>query len=204
MKIKFTFRSILVYSICLAGTAILTSSCSENKTVDSEEVAEQQNMDKLSTGEKAIVVIDNDNGDKFLMKAAEIQLEAISLGKLAQQKGTNAHVKELGKMMEEGHTKTLNELTALAQSKSVSIPTSITEDSQDAYNKLEGKTGNDFGKDYSAMMVDQHEDAIDLFEKASADSEDPEIKAWSSQKLPGLRTHLEHAKACKEECDKLK
>ncbi len=203
MKNQFNFKSIVVYSICLAGTAILTSSCSENKTVDSEEVAEQRNMDRMAAEAKDIVVVDNDNATMFLMKAAEIQLTEISLGKMAQQKGTTPHVKELGKMMEEGHTKTLSEVTALAQSKSVSIPTSITEDSQDAYDKLEGKTGNDFGKDYSAMMVDHHEDAIDLFEKASNDSEDPEIKAWATEKLPGLRTHLERAKACKEECDKL-
>lgn len=203
MKNILNFNSILLQSIFFAGSVILISSCSENNTTDSKEVAEQENIETLSTNDEAIVVVDNDNGMKFLMEVAEMQLEEISLGKLAQQKGNTPHVKELGKMMEMGHGKSLAELSTLAQSKSISIPTSVTEDSKDAYNKLNDKTGNDFGKAYSDMMVEHHEDAIELFEKASTDSTDPEIKAWATEKLSGLRTHLEHAKTCKEECDKL-
>lgn len=203
MKKQINFNSILLHSILIAGTVMIISSCAENKTTDSADVAEQENIDKLATDDQAIVVIENDNGMKFLMEAAEMQLEEISLGKLAQQKGTSTHVKDLGKMMETNHGKSLTEITALAQTKSVSIPKSITEDSQDVYGKLEDKTGNDFGKAYSDMMVEHHENAIELFEKASEESNDPEIKAWATGELPGLRTHLEHAKACKEECDKM-
>jgi putative membrane protein len=205
MKNLINFKSILVHSICIAGTVFLAASCTEKRTLDSKNVAEQENIAKLTTEEdKAIVVIENDNDAKFLMQAAEMQLEKIRLGQLAQQKGSTSHVKELGKMMEEDHTKALTELMALAQSKSVSIPASITEDSKDAYEKLEDKTGNDFGKAYSDLMVEHHEDAIELFEKASTDSEDAEIRTWASQKLPALRMHLEHAETCKEECDKMK
>ncbi|GAB3217806.1 DUF4142 domain-containing protein [Algoriphagus aestuariicola] len=197
MKNLINIQSILAFSIGLTGTLILASSCSE-KTVDSKEVAENENVDKLTADDQTIVVIDNDSGVKFLMDAAEMQLEEISLGKLAQKKGTASDVKELGKMMEADHTQSFTEISALAQSKAVSIPTSVTEDSKDVYTKLEEKTGNDFDKTYSEMMVEHHEDAIDLFEKASTDSEDPAIKTWANSKLPGLKTHLDHAKACKE------
>ena len=203
MKNILKFNSVLVQSIFIAGTAILILSCSESKTTDSVEVAERENIETLSTNDETIVVVENDNGMKFLMEVAEMQLELISLGKLAQQKGNTPHVKELGKMMEMDHGKTLAELTTLAQSKSISIPTAVTEDSKDAHEKLNEKTGNDFGKAYANMMVEHHEDAIELFEKASTDSNDPEIKAWATEKLAGLRTHLEHAKKCKEECDKM-
>ncbi len=202
MKNLINYKSILVLSIGIAGT-LFVASCTEKRTPDTKNVAEQQNISKLAAEDKAIVVIDNDNDAKFLMEAAEMQLEEISLGKLAQQKGNTPHVKELGKMMHEAHTKTLAELKALALSKSVSIPTSITEDSKDAYEKLEVKTGNDFGKAYSEMMVEHHEDVIDLFEKASTDSEDAGIRSWASEKLPDLRVHLKHAEACKVECDKI-
>ena len=204
MKNLINFKSILVHSMCIAGTFFLASSCSENKTVDSMEVAEDENMSKSATDDQTIVVVDNDNDAKFLMEAAEMQMEAISLGKLAQQKGTSSHVKDLGKMMESDHSKSMTELEVLAQSNSIAIPTSATVDSQGAYEKLEDETGNDFGKKYSKMMVEHHEDAIELYEKAASDSENPEIRTWASEQLPGLRTHLEEAKACKEECDKMK
>jgi putative membrane protein len=138
------------------------------------------------------------------MEAAEMQLEEISLGKLAQQKGNSAHIKELGKMMEEDHTKSFTELQALAQSKSISIPTTVTEDSMDAYNNLNEENGNDFGKAYNDMVVEHHEDAIELYEKAATDSEDPAIRAWATEKLPGLRTHLQLAKSAKEKSDNTK
>jgi len=203
MKNQINIKSILVHTICVAGTMFFASSCSENKTTDSMEVAEEENVSRLTNDDETIVVIDNDNGVKFLMAAAEVQLEEINIGKLAQQKGTTPHVKELGKMMEVDHTKTLAELNTLAQSKSVAIPATATEDSMETQKDLMEKEGNDFGKAYSDMMVEHHEDAIELFEKAATDSEDAEIKAWAAEKLPTMRTHLEHAKACKAECDKL-
>lgn len=206
MKTLINFKSILVHSICIAGTVLFASSCSENKTsdsADSMEVAVEENVSRLANDDETAVVIDNDNGVKFLMAAAEMQLEAISLGKLAQQKGTSPHVKDLGKMMEADHTKNLVELKTLAQSKSVAIPETATEDTMENQKDLMGKEGNDFGKAYSDMMVEHHEDALELFEDAAANSEDAEIKAWAAQKLPGLRIHLDHAKTCKEECDKM-
>ena len=203
MKTQINFKSILLPTICIAGTIFFASSCSENKTTDSMEVADEENISRLTNDDETIVVIDNDNGMRFLMAAAEIQLEEISLGKLAQEKGNNPHVKELGKMMEINHTKTLAELNTLAQSKSVAIPATATEDSMETRKDLMEKEGNDFGKAYSNMMVEHHEDAIELFEDAASNSEDAEIKAWAAEKLPTMRTHLEHAKACKEECDKM-
>ena len=127
----------------------------------------------------------------------------MSLGQLAQQKGSTRHVKELGKMMEEEHTQLLVDLTALAKTKSISLPTSQTESSQEAYRELNEKSGNDFGKEYSGRMVMGHKKAISLFEKASTDSTDPEIKAWASATLPTLRKHLDQSLLCQKQCEKI-
>ncbi len=200
MRNIINFKPLFWQSLCIAGSLILTVSCSENKTSDSKDVAERENVNRLTSKDTA-VVIENEHASIFLVEAAELELEKIRLGKLAQQKGSSAHVKELGKMMEEDHNKTFNEIKALAQSKSVSIPTSITEDSQESINDLEEKSGNDFGKAYSDRMVEQHEDAIELYERAAKDSDDPEIRSWASEKLPSLRAHLKHAEASKEKSD---
>ncbi len=207
MKNLINSKSILIPALFIAGSFLVVS-CSENKTADSNtdsrEVAQQENIAKMASDDRTIVVVENDNDAKFLMDVAEMQLEEISLGKLAQEKGNSPQVKELGKMMEAAHTQTLTEVKALAQSKSIAIPTTVTEDSKDAYQKLNDKTGNDFGKAYSDMMVEHHEDAIKLFEKISTDSEDTEIKAWANQQLPGLRTHLKHAEESKKQSDDMK
>ena len=208
MKNLINSKSILIPALFIAGSFLIVS-CSENKTAsdsntDSKEVAQQENIAKIASDDQTIVVVENDDDAKFLIDVAEMHLEEISLGKLAQQKGNTPQVKELGKMMEAAHTKTLTEVKALAQSKSVSIPTTVTEDSKDAYQKLNDKTGNDFSKAYSDMMVEHHEDAIELFEKISTDSEDTEIRAWATQTLPGLRTHLKQAEESKRQSDEMK
>jgi putative membrane protein len=53
------------------------------------------------------------------------------------------------------------------------------------------------------MMVEHHEDAIELYEKAATDSEDATIRAYATEKLPGLKTHLQHAQAAKEKSDNM-
>lgn len=195
-------KSTLLFTICIAGTLLLASSCTDNQPTDSKDMAEQENISRMSNDDQTMVVVENDNDAQFLMDAAEIQLEGISLGQLAQKKGASADIKKLGKMMEDEHTKSFNELKALAQSKSVALPAAITDDSKDAYEDLNEESGNDFDQAYSDLAVDCHEDAIKLFEDAASDSEDPQVRTWASNSLSGLRTHLSHAEATKKKVDK--
>ena len=186
----------------LQGTFValvfLVASCNNTsqKPKDTKDVAEEHNEAKF----------DNNNQEKdaqFLVNAAEINLEEIQLGQLALQKGTTTHVKELGKMMVATHTKSQNDLTALAKTKMITIPTSPTENAQEAYNKLNEKSGNDFDKAYADMMVSGHKDAISSFEKASTDGNDADIKNWATVSLPDLRKHLDHSIDCQNKCNNI-
>jgi putative membrane protein len=200
---SINYKSFLIHSVFMVGVLVFAVSCSGKKTSDTADIANQQNVDAMTTDGDTIMVMENDKDAMFLVEAATFQLEEISLGQLAQQRGNSSHVKALGKMMEVFHTEALTELTAIAQSKSVSIPTSITDDSKEVYADLNEKTGNDFGKAYSSMMVEHHEDAIEMFEKTAKDTEDADISTWASTKVAGLKIHLKHAEACKKECSKM-
>ena len=189
---KSKFLLATLFMVAMMGL----QSCANNKPEDTKDVAEDHNDAKFENNK-------NEKDAQFLVDAAAIHRQEISLGKLAQQKGTNSHVKELGKMMEDDHTKSLAELTAMAKTKNISLPTAQTENGIDAYNKLNQKSGNDFGKEFSDMMVDGHKDAIVLFEKASTDCTDLDIKSWAAATLPTLRTHLDHSLVCQKECSKM-
>jgi putative membrane protein len=190
------FKTVFIQAILIIAIIISISSCENNNSKDTKDVAEDHNDAKFDKN-------DNEKDVQFLVNAAEINMEEISLGQLAQHKGSTNHVKELGKMMEESHTKSMAELTALAQTKSISLPTSQTDNVKEAYKNLNEKSGNDFGKEYSSMMVNGHKKAIELFEKASTECTDPEIKAWAAATLPILRTHLDQAMICKKQCEKM-
>lgn len=69
-------------------------------------------------------------------------------------------------MMIDEHTKSLVDLTALVKTKNISLPTSQKESCQNAYKKLNKKSGNEFRKTYGDIMVSGHKDANALSEKA--------------------------------------
>jgi putative membrane protein len=194
---KTNYLKKALIQVTFVSTIFLIASCSNNqKPEDTKDVAEEHNDAKFDTNKQ-------EKDAQFLVNAAEINLEQIELGQLAQQIGRTKHVKELGKMMEDVHTKSLNDLNILAKSKMVSIPSSPTDNAKDAYKTLNKKSGNDFDEAYADMMVSTHKDAIDVFEKASTNGNDTDIKNWATVSLPQMRSHLDHSIDCQKKCNKI-
>ena len=167
------------------------------------------NIGSNNNGSGTITSTDNSSNNSmfsdtsFMLKAAEINMEQIKLGKLVLQKGTSTHVKELAKMMVAEHTQAMKGLTPLAKTKMVTLPVKESSNITDAYKTLNAKSGKEFDKAYSEMMVDGHNDAISLFEKTNSETKDAEIKAMTTAMLPKLKTHLKDAEMCKKECEKM-
>ena len=188
-------KSKVLHATLIILACIGATSCEYDPAQNTIEVATERKEQKIDkTDEKDA---------QFLIDAAEINREEISLGRLAQQKGNMSHVRELGKMMEDEHSKSWATVTTLAKEKNISLPTSQTVYGLAAYVKLNEKSGNDFGKEYSDMMVSGHKDAIALFEKAAINCTDTDIKSWAIVTLPTLKMHLDYALMCQKECVKI-
>ncbi len=190
------YKSKIFQAILILGVLYGTSSCMNNKPEDTKVVAEDHNDAKFDNNK-----IEKDA--QFLVNAATISREEINLGQLAQHNGRSLAVKELGKMMEDEHTKSLADLTVLAKAKNISIPTSQTNSSESAYKNLNDKSGNDFDKAYADMIVSEHKKTISLFETAATESSDLDIRAWANSTLPALRKHLDHSMTCQTKCASL-
>lgn len=186
MKKSSYIKKALLQVTFVATVLLIATYGYSQKPEDTKDVAQEHNDAKFDKTKQ-------EKDAKFLVNAAEINLEQIQLGQLAQQKGGTAHVKELGKRMEDAHTKSQSDLTALAKSKMITLPTSPTDNAQDAYKKFNEKSGKDFDKAYADKMVSGHKDVILAFEKASKDCNDADIKNWATATLPGLRKHLDRS-----------
>jgi putative membrane protein len=197
MKKQTIAKATMIQTIFVAIILVVSSCGFNQKSQDTKDIAEEQNEAIFDNNQKM-------KDAQFLVNAAEINMGQIEVGQLAQQKGTTTHVKELGKTMEDAHTKLQRDLTALANRKSITIPTSPTDDIRDAYKNLNEKAGNDFDKAYADMMVSNHKDAIDVFEDAAQNGYDADIKQWASATLPNLRKHRDHSLDCQKKCDELK
>lgn len=222
MKSKKTLSKKLVQSTILMLVVTAIWSCTGNgnstdaynkdsinmkdNTMSKPTNANEQNgrmTDTLKTNTGGSMTTNTGGDAAFMMKAAEINMEEIKLGKLAQEKGTMVHVKELGRMMTTEHTQAMDDLTAMAKTKMTTIITNESQKAIDDYKMLSGKSGKDFDKAYSDMMVNGHKEAIDLFEKTAMDTKDTDIKSMVTAMIPKLKTHLEHAEMCQKECKKM-
>jgi putative membrane protein len=195
MRTTKKIKGLITDGTMMIFAVMLTVIACNQRPEDTKDAAEDHNeakFDDKSTEKDA----------QFLVEAAAINLNEIQLGQLAGTNATMQEVKDLGKMMEDEHSKKLEELKTLAAKKTVTIPVSATEQGQDDYKKLSEKTGKDFDKDFCDMMVKGHKDAIDKFEKASSECNDAEIKEWATATLPALRNHLDHALTCQEKMKK--
>jgi putative membrane protein len=132
---------------------------------------------------------------EFMTKAASGGMMEVELGKTAQQQAQNQQVKDFGSMMVTDHTKANDELKALASKKNIVLPDSMGEAHMDHVEELRGKKGADFDKAYMDLMVSDHEEDVNLFEEASNNLQDAEVKAFAAKTLPILQKHLKQAQA---------
>lgn len=158
---------------------------------DSADMAEDQNEEQLDD-------TDVEDDADFAVEAADDGMLEVQLGTLALTKATSPQVKQFAQMMVDDHTKANNELKALAQTKNISLPTVLGNENQRDYDNLNEKTGADFDKEYMDMMVKDHKNYVDDFEKQAENGKDAEIKSWAAGKLAALRQHHEMAEKTQE------
>lgn len=187
MKTQLLFISLALFCSCGSG----------NQPEDSTEAANDSNdekFDKNSYEEDAA----------FAVKAADAGMYEVKLADLALSKSTNADVRALAEMMKKDHSAANAELIQLAKNKNITLPDSVSSDKMDKYRKLAEKSGAEFDREYVDMMVDDHNDDIQLFDKEAMGGTEADIRNWASGKLPTLRDHYDHAKATQDKLKALK
>ncbi|MGK4001902.1 DUF4142 domain-containing protein [Sorangium sp. So ce1036] len=131
---------------------------------------------------------------EFIEKASQGGLLEVRLGQLAQQHASTPEVKGFGQRMIDDHTTINKRLTELAERKGMLVPQELDKKHQEEVDKLAKKTGSEFDRDYMNMMVDDHKDDVERFEKASKDAKDADLKSFAAATLPTLREHLTQAR----------
>src|SRR5438067_1160972 len=136
----------------------------------------------------------NPNSDYHFISAASKGNRAdVEVGKMMATKSKDMDVKKFAKMMVDDHSKALNELQQLAQSKNITLPDGVPDDAKDLQDKLNSESGNQLDKDYMDGMVQDHQKDIKDFQDASQNAQDNDVKQWASKMLPKLQQHLQKA-----------
>ncbi|MHA4806711.1 DUF4142 domain-containing protein [Flavitalea flava] len=188
-----------VINYCAAALlALACSNCNNSGQNDSVKEAKDSNTVKMDSGTTAASIPGSVSKDdaKFVVTVADVGMTEVQLGQLAQQKGMAKDVKEYGAMMEKDHTAAGDKLKAVASSKNITLPTTISQEAQKDIDDLQKKSGKDFDKAYIDMMIDGHKKTISKFEDESKNGSDADIRAFADSTLHTLKMHLSEAEKC--------
>jgi len=125
----------------------------------------------------------------FVSKAILGGLFDVQSSELAVSQATTPFVREFAQMMIVGHGEANRDLEKLARRKGGVVPVDLDEEYQSRLSTLRDQQGVNFDRQYHDMQVTAHKDAIALFDRASANCEDDELKAYATKVLPTLREH---------------
>ncbi len=131
-------------------------------------------------------------GKAFVEHAIEGDNSEMKLGKLAEREGASPGVRDFGKMLVHDHAKARMDAAAVAKRIGAGVPNGMTDEAQDAYQRLSKLSGAQFDRQFVTYMVTDHKKDIDNFAQATHDN-NKQIAELARRTLPTLHRHLEMA-----------
>ena len=207
-------------AVCAAALAVaLAAGCNRSTTTT-------DNSATVGTAGRSTSAMSS--GDVDLVRdIAKMNTADLELGRLASDRG-GADVKQFAQMMVRDHTEAGTKLQQFASQRAVEVPAELDDEHRQLRDKLSGKQGLDFDREYSEAMVDAHQKLVDklasridkdTLEKATVRNEhgpDPKVKAtavmpeksddahtmavnqFAADLYPVAFAHLEAAKALRD------
>jgi putative membrane protein len=188
-------------SAALLAGLLATAGCS-SKT-DSQDVAEKANDQKIERADSAgtgtaTATSEGDAKDvaDYIVAMANTGMTEYQLSQAAASRATTPTVKEYASKTVKQHAEDEKEIKAEAAKHNITLPTTLSNDSQDMLTSLGKETKpTDFEKKYLDDMVDVNEKAIskqkDLIEKTTND----DLKQYAQKMMGDDQKHLAEAKA---------
>jgi len=187
----------LIGILCIGSVAIFAACNNSSSGTDSVDSAQNINDSILPDSNSSAMssAPASEQDAKWAVEVGNAGMTEIELSKLAQTKATAQRVKDFANMMVTDHTAASDKLKALAAAKSITLPDKLSDDSQKKLDDLNKKSGKDFDKAYINDMLDGHKNAVDKFQKGSADLQDSDLKNFASQTLATIQMHQDSIKA---------
>jgi len=126
---------------------------------------------------------------QFLKESHQTNLAEIAAGHLAQQKGNNQTVKNLGAKFVTDHTKLDQSLKSVANSVGVSLPTTPNSSQQAVENQLKKKSGTQFDNLFVTSQFAGHTQAMRSTQTEIDNGSNPAVVKLATESLPVIESH---------------
>lgn len=133
---------------------------------------------------------------QFVNFAAQTDMVEANLGKEAQNVAAKQAIKDYGGMLVSDHTMDYHQLWEAANQANLTVPNAIgTKQDKMMIDPLVKLKGPAFDRDYLHKMILGHTKALAIYKKEAMDAQNPAIKSYAEQAIPGLQKHLKDAQA---------
>ena len=131
----------------------------------------------------------------FVEKASLANMYEIEAGKIALKRSQVQPVKDFARMMIDGHTVGLAELTTLSTAAMVTPPSALDNDHMSKLDALRKASVEDFDDVYIDQQTGAHENTLNLMKDFASNGKDPRLQAFASKMAPTVEQHLTTVKA---------
>ncbi|MET8906936.1 DUF4142 domain-containing protein [Micromonospora sp. NPDC004551] len=128
---------------------------------------------------------------QYLQALHQVNLFEITAGNLAQQKGQNTQVKDLGKMFVTDHTQLDQTVQSTAQQLNVQLPADPTADQQKVLDRLNNLSGAEFDKAWVTAQLAGHVQAIQATQTEISQGSEQSVVQIAQDALPVLQAHYD-------------
>ncbi|KWV29783.1 DUF4142 domain-containing protein [Micromonospora rifamycinica] len=136
---------------------------------------------------------------QYLQAVHQVNLAEIVTGNLAQKKGQNEQVKQLGQQFVTDHTQLDQTVQSTAQQLNVSLPSAPTADQQKVIDKLNGLNGAAFDKAWVTAELAGHVQAIQATQTEISQGSEQSVVQLAQDALPVLQAHYDALVALAQE-----
>jgi len=131
--------------------------------------------------------------EQFVQKASASDLAEVNLGNLAAKQASSEAVRKFAKHMVEDHTKSSREMLKLANNTKFTVASTMDAEHERLFRKLSSMRGAAFDREYMAGQVKDHKVAVSLYERATKNVKNEDLKKFAGKTLPVIRKHLKMA-----------
>lgn len=193
-------KPILLNTALLAALS-LASGCSSS--TDSTKIADAANDKRIERtdsagGQPTTATSPGDAKDvaDYMVALANTGRAEYEMSQVAAQRASNSAVKSYASKTVAQHAQDEQELKAEASKYNITLPTVLTNESQDVLTSLgKEKPGADFDKKYLADMADVNDKAIDKAKDLVSSTNKPELQTFVQKVMSDDQKHSAEAKA---------
>jgi putative membrane protein len=187
---SINFRAVLMISALALSVG---AQAADEKTKPTTKPSESKPMDTMAPDQNAkeqTGATELSSADRtFVTDAMQAGESEVKMGKLAEQNGSSAEVKRLGRRLVDDHQKANTQLEKLAKKYNVTMKEADRSASSEL-QELTNLKGADFDRSFLRTAVSQHEKAIEKFQKEVRDGENAEVKQFAAKNIATLEEHL--------------